>query len=118
MSTQLTFHSRQISIRQVSGERFELVIPLTVQIDPGQVEEVLHPGESQLTNRQMEILIMYARGFSTKEMAEQLFISVKTVETHMRDAAIKLGARNSRHMIYLAYRKGIIKVEDDDPANH
>ncbi len=50
----------------------------------------------RLTEREREVMRLIARGYSYKETAEELFISIKTVETHMGSVLRKLQL-SSRH---------------------
>jgi DNA-binding NarL/FixJ family response regulator len=52
------------------------------------------PELDQLTNREREVLRLIARGYSYKEIAKELFISVKTVETHVSAVLRKLQLSN------------------------
>jgi len=55
-----------------------------------------------LTQRELEVLQLMARGRSTREMAEQLHLSPKTIETHRAKARRKLGARSSFDLLRMA----------------
>jgi DNA-binding NarL/FixJ family response regulator len=44
---------------------------------------VADPELDQLTNREREVLRLLARGYAYKEIAKELYISIKTVETHV-----------------------------------
>ena len=61
-------------------------------IDLAAVDEDL----DRLTEREREVMRLIARGYSYKEVAKELFISVKTVETHMSSTLRKLQL-SSRH---------------------
>lgn len=61
-----------------------------------------------LTRREQEVLEAIAEEFTTQEISEKLFISVKTVETHRMNLMSKLGARNSVGLIKTALKKGLI----------
>ena len=50
----------------------------------------------RLTEREREVMRLIARGYSYKEVAKELFISIKTVETHMSSVLRKLQL-SSRH---------------------
>lgn len=50
--------------------------------------------EQRLTNREMEIIQCVCKGLTNKEIAEELFISPVTVETHVRNIFEKMGVRN------------------------
>lgn len=55
---------------------------------------------SKLTAGQRKIVQLIAQGLSTKQIAEGLFISVKTVENHRGNIIKKLGLQNSQHALY------------------
>ena len=65
-------------------------------------------GFDRLTDREREVLQLIAEGHSNQSIAEQLVISVKTVEAHIMS---KLGARNRTDLIRYAIRRGIIGLE-------
>jgi RNA polymerase sigma factor (sigma-70 family) len=54
----------------------------------------LDPELDQLTQREREVLRLLARGYAYKEIASRLFISVKTVETHVSSVLRKLQLSN------------------------
>lgn len=62
------------------------------------------PGE--LSDREREVLKQVGRGFSNKEIAVQLAISVKTVETYKARILEKLGLRGRADMVRYALRRG------------
>lgn len=64
-----------------------------------------------LTTREKEILSLAAKGYANKEIAEQLFISVKTVETHKSNVMEKLGLRSRPDLIKYAVKKGLLNYE-------
>jgi two-component system response regulator NreC len=68
-----------------------------------------HP--SVLTEREKEILILIAKGYANKEIAEQLFISVKTVETHKSKVMEKLGVTTRPELVEYAWRKGMLDLD-------
>lgn len=61
-----------------------------------------------LTNREKEIAQLAADGLSSKEIGNELGISKRTVEAHLRASRIKLNATNTTHLISIAHRSGII----------
>ncbi len=66
----------------------------------------------QLTPRQREILQLIASGKSTKEIAEILYISVKTVETHRTQLMERLDIHDVAGLVRYAIRMGIVLLEE------
>ena len=66
---------------------------------------------SLLTEREREVLQLIAEGYSTRKIAELLFISVKTVEAHRSHIMEKLDLHNIADLTRYAIRTGIISSE-------
>ena len=65
-----------------------------------------------LSPREREVLQLVAEGQSTKEIAAELHLSGKTVETHRRQIMDKLGIFNIAGLIKFAVREGLTGLED------
>ena len=65
---------------------------------------------AKLTSRQIEILRMVAEGHRTREIAEQLRLSVKTVESHRGEVMKRLGMHDVVSLVRYALRVGLIPV--------
>jgi len=65
-------------------------------------------GFEQLTVREREVLQLIAEGRKTREIAELLYISIKTVETHRAHIMNKLDIHSTAELTRYAIRKGII----------
>jgi DNA-binding CsgD family transcriptional regulator len=63
-----------------------------------------------LTPRQCEILQLLSGGLNAPDVAERLVLSPTTVRTHVRDAMVRLGARNRVEAVALALRTGEIEM--------
>jgi len=63
----------------------------------------------KLTRREKEVLTSISEELTTQEIADKLFIGVKTVETHRMNLISKLGARNSVGLVKIAMEKGLLK---------
>ena len=61
-----------------------------------------------LTNREKEVLKLIADGFTNLEIAEKLFISPLTVDSHRKNLITKLEARNTASLIRIASDKGLL----------
>jgi DNA-binding NarL/FixJ family response regulator len=66
------------------------------------------PEVAVLTPRQREILQLIAEGGSTREIAERLHVSIKTVETHRSQIMARLGIRDVPGLVRFAIRTGLI----------
>jgi two-component system response regulator NreC len=66
---------------------------------------------SKLTPREREVLRLAAGGQSNREMAETLFLSIRTVEKYRQTMMHKLGLSRREHVTKYALRKGIIDSE-------
>jgi len=66
-------------------------------------------GAGTLTKREAEILQLLAAGLSNPEIAERLFITRKTVETHVGNLLAKLGLRNRAEAAAFVTRQKISK---------
>jgi DNA-binding NarL/FixJ family response regulator len=64
-----------------------------------------------LTTRETEIIALIAHGFTSKEIAIKLHISVATVETHRTNLMGKLGIRNATGLVSYAFRRGLVKSD-------
>ncbi|MEM9297460.1 MAG: response regulator transcription factor [Bacteroidota bacterium] len=65
---------------------------------------------NELTKRENEVLRQVAIGKTNSEVANQLFISVKTVETHKTNILSKLGLRNTAELVKYAIKHKIIDI--------
>jgi DNA-binding NarL/FixJ family response regulator len=65
----------------------------------------------RLTERELEVLRLVARGLSTKEIAARFDISARTVETHRANIMRKLEVRSVALLTQLALREGLIERE-------
>lgn len=61
-----------------------------------------------ITKREKEIIKEVAEGLSTKEIAQKLFISQRTVETHRKNIVDKLGLSNFYSVITYSFRNELL----------
>jgi NarL family two-component system response regulator LiaR len=65
--------------------------------------------EEGLTAREREVLLMIAEGRSNKDIAAELYISIKTVKTHVSNLLMKCGLEDRTQLAVYAHRKGWAK---------
>jgi DNA-binding NarL/FixJ family response regulator len=66
-----------------------------------------------LTDREVEVLRLVARGLSNVELGEHLYVTPATVKTHVSRLLLKLGARDRAQLIIIAYESGLVTVGGD-----
>ncbi len=86
----------------------------------GLVDEVIRPAGPRrprdayetLSDREREVLKWVARGHTNQEIAEKLFLSVKTIETYRARVAEKLGLRGRAELVRFAMERGLLQHID------
>ena len=63
----------------------------------------------QLTEREMEVLLCMTRGLANQEIAEELFIALKTVKTHVSNILSKLEVQDRTQAVVYAFQNGLVK---------
>lgn len=64
-----------------------------------------------LSEREKEIFMLLAEGYSTRDIGEKLFISVKTVGTHKQNILEKLNLKSNSDIVKFAIKKGLIHLD-------
>jgi DNA-binding NarL/FixJ family response regulator len=99
------------ALRQVArGELYfseEVRQRLIIDVDKARLGQQAHSRISTLTQREREILRYIAQGFSKKEIASKLNLSVKTIETHSSNLMSKLGIHDRVELTRYAIREGL-----------
>lgn len=91
--------------RYLSAPLSERAIAALTSRTPDQADPL-----NALTPREREVLSLAAEGLSTTEMAEKLFISPRTAETHRTNLMQKLGLQSQTDLVRFAIRKGLIQA--------
>jgi len=64
----------------------------------------------KISRREKEVLELIVKEHTTQEIADQLFISLKTVESHRANLLAKLNARNTAGLVRIAMENNLIDV--------
>jgi len=105
-----TSNAKQIAdaIRKtVSGETVlepEVTTKMVTRMRNGANNNELH---EQLTEREMEVLLLVAQGKTNQEIADELFIALKTVKTHVSNILSKLEVQDRTQAVVYAFQHGL-----------
>ena len=91
------YFSKEINIFDVNND-----FRNTITIDDKQVSEIL-------SKREVEILKLICKEYSNGEIAEKLFLSISTIETHRKNLIAKLGVNNTVGLVKYAIRNNLIE---------
>ncbi|MFI5614521.1 response regulator [Amycolatopsis sp. NPDC051903] len=70
--------------------------------------QVRAPAKEPLSQREIEVLTLVARGSTNKDAAKKLFISEATVKTHLIHAYAKLGVKDRAAAVAVAFERGLL----------
>ncbi len=66
--------------------------------------------QATITNREIQVLRLVAYEHTTNEIAEQLFLSTHTIDSHKKNLKMKLDVRNSAGMVRKGYELGLLML--------
>lgn len=101
----------QAALEAVSAGQTYLSPRVTSQLVESRVRQAEVQPEPALTPRQLEVLRRLAMGKSVKEIAHELQISAKTVETYRAQLMERLGMRDLASLVRYAIRTGLVSAE-------
>lgn len=100
------------AIKQISAGNMYVCPELTGIIVQDYLENLGNSKNPQLlTSREYEVLQLLAEGFTTKEIAGNIHLSVKTIETHRMHIMDKLNVKSIAELTKYAIREGITSLE-------
>ncbi len=76
-----------------------------------------YPGIDQLTEREVDVVKLMARGMSNGEIATTLYLGEATIKTHVGRILAKLGARDRVQAVVAAYESGLVSPGDPPPTS-
>jgi two-component system response regulator NreC len=63
-----------------------------------------------LSEREMEVLKLYAESYTNQEIADKLFVSIRTVESHKNNIMRKINLKTTVDMVKFAIRNNLIEI--------
>lgn len=93
-----TYHGKLVLEPEVTGKMMQKI----------RRKQTLPPHE-ELTTREMEILLLVAEGKTNQEIADHLFIALKTVKTHVSNILSKLQVQDRTQAVIYAFRHALTK---------
>ena len=72
-------------------------------------ETKTHPGIAELTEREIEVLLLMSKGMSNSEIAESLYLGETTIKTHVGRILLKLSVRDRVQAVVAAYECGLVQ---------
>lgn len=97
------------AIRSTHAGDNVIVSEVTDKILARDAKESQHYLHNDLTTRELEVLLLIAKGYSNQEIADELFITLKTVKTHVSNILSKLEVVDRTQATIYAFQHGLIK---------
>ena len=107
---QSTFNELATAIRTASAGGVYLSPPIAKKVVQSMCQGNIRSQASSLTPREREILCLIAQGKTNKEIAEALYLSLRTVQTHRDHLMKKIGAHERTELLRYALREGLITL--------
>jgi len=101
-------HDLVSAVRRVAAGRRFISEALAEQLAEGLVHEDESPNHAVLSERELQIMFLLAQGKRIKEIAEDLYLSPKTVSTHRSRILAKMGMENNAQLTYYAIQNRLI----------
>lgn len=67
-------------------------------------------GSAKLTERELEVLELIVKEYTNQEIADELFISIRTVDSHRRNLLQKTGAKNTAGLVMYAIKNNLVDL--------
>jgi len=81
---------------------------------PAEAREKAESRGFHLTEREVSVLRLMAKGYKNRRIAAQLFLGEETVKTHVSNILSKLDQPNRAQAVFFALRQGLISIDDND----
>ncbi len=77
---------------------------------PGKTKKLQTEEDKKLTKRETEVLKLICEGYTNAQIADKLFISIRTVEGHKSNLISKTGVKNTISLVMYALRNNLVKI--------
>ena len=77
---------------------------------PGSTNAIRNQPNSNLSDRELEVLKLFADSYTNQEIADKLFVSIRTVESHKNNIMRKINLKTTVDMVKFAIRNNLIEV--------
>jgi two-component system, NarL family, response regulator NreC len=95
--------------RYIDSELADVLVSDALAVKPR--KDADSPGSSVLSERELQVLKLVAEGFSSREIADQIAVSIKTVEAYRARFATKLGLKSRAEIVQYASTLGFLSPE-------
>jgi two-component system, NarL family, response regulator NreC len=96
--------------REYFNESIALIMQQHYVNNARNVDDVAKTNYNLLSNREKEILMLVLEGLSNNEISKNLFVHIRTVETHKTNIMQKLGLKNSIELVKFAIKNDLFEV--------
>ncbi|HVL32063.1 MAG TPA: FHA domain-containing protein [Actinomycetota bacterium] len=107
-------HGDRISL---GSSRMLFEDPTQITDDPTQISDSSGLSGTTMTQRQLQVLRLMARGLSSKQIGERLFVSERTVKAYVASIFEKLGVNKRAAAVAAALRLGLIDAAREDDSD-
>jgi non-specific serine/threonine protein kinase len=97
---------RSLPFRQIVTLALDVLQDFSQTFGSSKTATMEHAPASRLSSREQEVLRLVAEGLTSKQIAQQLFLSRRTVDTHLTSIFNKLGVESRAHAVAVAARDG------------
>jgi DNA-binding NarL/FixJ family response regulator len=103
---------KAIQAVHTDGRYVDAALSATLSSAAGRPRRLNSPHQP-LSQREHEVLRLIADGLENQAIANILFVSVETIRTHVKSILRKLASRDRTHAVAVAFRSGVLTVEDE-----
>lgn len=100
----------RLGIGEIKIEPDEETLPASIVVVFPDAAEARPPVELNLTPREVQVMELLATGKRNREIADELEVSIKTIDTHRGHILKKLGLRNNAELARFAVRNGVVSL--------